>query len=115
MNKTKELIQLIDDLFKIYEEERDIDLQKDIEAFNQVKDNISNHIKLTEELEVEALQLIKDNQTTLFFQQINATKDNLIKLIFNSYYQDSRVKPYMNLHNSCLFILNQLNEEVYNG
>lgn len=113
MNKTNELIQLIDELFKLYNEERDVDLQKDVEAFNQVKEDISKHIELAEEWEVEALELINKNKTTLFFQQINATKDNLIKLIFNSYYQDSRVKPYMNLHNSCLFILNQLNDEVY--
>ncbi len=113
MNKTDELIELIDDLFKLYNKKSDVDLQKDVEAFNQVKEDISNHIALAEEWEEEALELINKNETTLFFQQINATKDNLIKLIFNSYYQDSRVKPYMNLHNSCLFILNQLNDEVY--
>lgn len=112
MNKTKELILLIDDLFVLYNEKREIDLQKNIEAFNLVKDDISKHIKLAEAWEEEALELINNNKTSLFFQQVNATKDNLIKLIFNSYYQDTRMKPYMNLYNSCLFILNQLDEEV---
>ena len=112
MNKTKKLILLIDDLFVLYNEKREIDLQKNIEAFNLVKDDISKHIELAEAWEEEALELINSNKTSLFFQQVNATKDNLIKLIFNSYYQDTRMKPYMNLYNSCLFILNQLDEEV---
>src|SRR5699024_10090392 len=156
-----------DDLFVLYNEKREIDLQKNIEAFNLVKDDISKHIELAEAWEEEALELINSNKTSLFFQQVNATKDNLIKLIFNryykdkivknditknyeldekreeeelelinsnktslffqqvnatkdnliklifnSYYQDTRMKPYMNLYNSCLFILNQLDEEV---
>ena len=112
MKKTNELIQLIDKLFILYNEEGKVDLQKDIEAFNKVKDDISKHINLVEEWEVEALEFIDNHKTALFPQQINATKDNLIKLIFNSYYQDARMKPYMNLHNSCLYILNDLKEEV---
>ena len=103
---------LLDKLLAMYNEERNIDLQKDINAFNEVKEDISMHITFVEEWESEALEFIKNNKTALFPQQINATKDNLIKLIFNSYYQDSRTKPYMNLHNSCLFILNQLEKEV---
>src|SRR5690625_7543347 len=117
MNKTKELILLIDDLFVLYNEKREIDLQKNIEAFNLVKDDISKHIELAEAWEEEALELINNNKTSLFFQQVNATKDNLIKLIFNSYYQDTRMKSYMNLYNSCLFILynlyDELNEYIY--
>src|SRR5699024_328436 len=112
MNKTKELILLIDDLFVLYNEKREIDLQKNIEAFNLVKDDISKHIELDEEWEEEALELINNNKTSLFFQQVNYTKYNLIKRIFNSFYQYTRLKPYMNLYNSCLFILNQLDEEV---
>src|SRR5699024_12746322 len=91
------------------------DLQKNIEAFNLVKDDISKHIELAEAWEEEALELINNNKTSLFFQQVNATKDNLIKLIFNSYYQDTRMIHYMNLYNYCLFILNQLDEEENEG
>src|SRR5699024_9562465 len=112
MNKTKELILLIDDLFVLYNEKREIDLQKNIEAFNLVKDDISKHIELAEVWEEEALELINNNKTSLLFEQVNATTDNLIKFIFNIYYQDTLMKPYMNLYNSYLFILNQLDEEV---
>ncbi len=112
INKTNALIVLLDKLLIMYNEERNVDLQKDINAFNEVKEDISMHITFVEEWEYEALEFIKNNKTALFPQQINATKDNLIKLIFNSYYQDSRTKPYMNLYNSCLFILNQLEKEV---
>src|SRR5699024_8249360 len=112
MNKTKKLILLIDDLFVLYNEKREIDLQKNIEGYNVVKDDISKHMELAEACEEEALELINSNKKSLFFQQVNATKDNLIKLIFNRYYQDTRMKPYMNLYNSCLFIVNQLDEDV---
>ena len=110
--KTKQVIDLIDKLFDIYNEEETKDLQRDIEAFNDVKEDISKQIQFVEEWEKDALQFIKHNKTALFPQQINSPKDNLIKLIFNSYYKDARIKPYMNLHNSSLFILNQLNKEV---
>ena len=114
MIKTKELIGLIDKLQELYNEEREVNLQNNLEAFNKVKADISNHIEFVEAWEKEALEFISNNKTSLFPQQLNATKDNLIKLIFNSYYQDSRKKPYMNLRNSCLFILNQLKEEANN-
>src|SRR5690625_5868715 len=113
MNKTKELILLIDDLFVLYNEKREIDLQKNIEAFNLVKDDISKHIELAEAWEEEALELINNNKTSLFFQQVNATKDNLIKLIFISFYHDLRMKLYINLFNFYLFIFNLFVYLVY--
>lgn len=115
MDKTNDLIILIDKLLIMYNKESNKDLQRDVEAFNEVKEDISYHISCAEEWEAETLEYIENNKSALFPQQINATKDNLIKLIFNSYYQDERMKPYMNLHKSCLFILHQLKKEVSNG
>ena len=114
MTKTEKLIDLIDKLQELYHEDREVNLQNNLAEFNKVKQDISNSIEFVEIWEKEALEFISNNKTALFPQQLNATKDNLIKLIFNSYYQDSRIKPYMNLRNSCLFILNQLKEEANN-
>lgn len=110
MNKynVSKILNMLEELELIYNEETDVNIQNDIEAFNKVKEEISLKIS-----DVEQWAISIEN-SKLYSQQIIDTKDNLIKLIFNSYYKDIRVKQYKNLFNSCLFILKQLDEERLN-
>lgn len=113
LEETESMIELLIELKLRYNSIIEQVDRKDKVYFNQNKDQIDHSIQFIEAWSDLAIDWVKETQTSLKEAQIISTKDNLILLVFNSYYKDIKEKPYKNLYNSCYYVIKQLKDELH--
>lgn len=96
----------------IYEKNSPPESTKDREFFLKVKEETMPVYRLLEEWEEAALRIVKERKAKVHPMQITSTKENMELVLMHSYYVDARRKRYMELHNSILYVLDLLLEEL---
>jgi len=95
-----------------FEENAPPENTKDRDFFLKVKEETLPVYDLLEEWEAAALDTVKTRKASIHPQQITSTKENMELLLMHSYYIDTRRKRYIELHNSILYVLDLLLEEL---
>src|SRR5690625_3488570 len=108
---TNTLISKLEHLKDVFYKQNDSTEDKQV-YFQYVKEETTPIFDLLAEWEEEALSFIKERKGYVHFKQIIATKENMELIILHSYYKDIRKRRYMEYHSSCLYVFNQLKEEI---
>jgi|SRR5690625_3375323 len=81
--------------------------------FQYVKEETTPIFELLINWEEKALAFIKEGNGYVHPRQIIATKENMELVLLHSYYKDIRKRRYMEYYSSCLYVFNQLKEEIH--
>ncbi|MFD2045831.1 DUF1798 family protein [Ornithinibacillus salinisoli] len=109
---TEQLKQHLNTLKDVYEKNQPPESRKDKDFFNMVKERTTPIYELLGQWEEESLAIIKDKKINVHPHQITSTRENMELLLMHSYYVDVKRKRYMELHNSVLYIFDQLLREL---
>ncbi len=112
----KELtIELKDQLLQLksnyYQQEKPQN-RRDSDFFNYVKKVTEPTFRLVEEWEEKTAEQVKSRTLRVHPQQVGSTRENVELLLLHSYYIDVKESRYMNLHNSVLYVLDLIIEDV---
>ena len=77
-----------------------------------MKEETAPIFQLLEEWEKSALKLVKERKVNVHPQQVTSTRENMELMLMHSYYIDAKEKRFMELHNSILYIFDQLLREI---
>jgi len=86
--------------------------RKDRNFFLKVKEETAPMYQLLEQWEENALKLVKGRKVNVHPQQVTSTKENMELMLMHSYYMDVKEKRFMELHNSIIYIFDQLLREI---
>lgn len=86
--------------------------RQDKSFFLMVKEETLPVYQLLEVWEETALNVVKERKVNVHPHQISSTRENMELLLMHSYYIDVKRKRYMELHNSILYIFDQLLREM---
>lgn len=113
IRQTEQLKQYLDALQVRYEENSPPENLRDKSFFLMMKGDTKAIYELLESWEINALQVVKEQQINVHPHQIRSTKENMELLILHSYYVDARRKRYMELNHSSHYIFDQLLRSIY--
>ncbi|WP_164218882.1 DUF1798 family protein [Virgibacillus sp. YIM 98842] len=111
-NQTEQLKRHVSDLKTRYKTNAPPENKKDKQYFLQVKEETAPIFQLLEEWEKNALKLVKERKVNVHPQQVTSTRENMELMLMHSYYIDAKEKRFMELHNSILYIFDQLLREI---
>ncbi|GAB3802524.1 DUF1798 family protein [Virgibacillus kimchii] len=86
--------------------------RKDREFFQKVKEETAPIYQLLNEWEEKTLKLVKERKVNVHPQQVTSTRENMELMLMHSYYIDVKQKRFMELHNSIVYIFDQLLREI---
>jgi len=81
--------------------------------FQHVKKETIPIFDMLSKWEEKTLAFIKEGNGYVHPKQIIATKENMELIILHSFYKDIRKRRYMEYYSSCLYVFNQLKEEIH--
>ncbi|MBC5637037.1 DUF1798 family protein [Ornithinibacillus sp. BX22] len=105
---TNQLKQELVKLKDIFEQTDPPEDRKDKVYFEMVREKTLPVYVLLEKWEALALEVIKASKISVHPNQIVSTRENMELLLMHSYYVDVRRRRYMELHQSVLYVLDQL-------
>lgn len=82
--------------------------RRDKEYFEMVKVKTLPIYELLEKWEELALKVVKEDKISVHPNQISSTRENMELVLMHSYYVDVRRRRYMELHQSILYVFDQL-------
>lgn len=104
-NQLKQELVKLKDIFEQTEPPED---RKDKVYFEMVREKTLPVYVLLEKWEELALNVIKASKISVHPNQIVSTRENMELLLMHSYYVDVRRRRYMELHQSVLYVFDQL-------
>jgi len=110
--QTQQLKKYVTRLERRYKTGSPPENRKDRQFFLKVKEETAPIYQLLEEWEKDALKLVKERKINVHPQQVTSTKENMELTLMHSYYIDVKEKQFMELHNSIIYIFDQLLREI---
>ena len=110
--QTQQLKKYVTGLERRYKTGSPPENRKDRQFFLKVKEETAPIYQLLEEWEKDALKLVKERKINVHPQQVTSTKENIELTLMHSYYIDVKEKQFMELHNSIIYIFDQLLREI---
>ncbi|WP_010095840.1 DUF1798 family protein [Ornithinibacillus scapharcae] len=104
-NQLKEDLGRLKDVFENNTPPED---RRDKAYFEMVKEKTLPIYELLEKWEVLALKVVKESKISVHPNQIASTRENMELVLMHSYYVDVRRRRYMELHQSILYVFDQL-------
>ncbi|MFS0672640.1 DUF1798 family protein [Ornithinibacillus sp. 179-J 7C1 HS] len=108
VNYTNQLKQELDNLKNIFEQNNPPEDRKDKVFFEMVKKETLPIYELLGKWEELALEIIKESKISVHPNQVVSTRENMELLLMHSYYVDVRRRRYMELHQSVMYVFDQL-------
>lgn len=108
---TNKLIFELEHLKEIFYQPNDPEVDKHV-FFHFVKEQTTPVFNLLKKWEDKALAFVKEEDGRVHPKQIIATKENMELLLLHSYYKDIRKRRFMEYYSSCIYVFNQLKEEI---
>lgn len=106
-------VELTNDLHHLKEQfyrQEEIDDEK--KFFSEVKAATDPIFERLHAWENQTLLYIQQHKSTIHFNQVIATKENIELLIIHGYFKDMRKRRFMEYYQSSLFVLNNLEKEL---
>ncbi|MFA1820748.1 DUF1798 family protein [Virgibacillus oceani] len=112
IEQTEQLKKYVTGLKDRYKTSSPPENRKDRQLFLRVKEETAPIYQLLESWEASALKLVKKRKINVHPQQVSSTSENMEMFIMHSYYIDVKEKRFMELHNSIIYIFDQLLREI---
>lgn len=110
--QTKELKKYLVGLKNRFENTAPPENRRDRDFFQKVKNETSPIYEALESWEEVTLILVKERRVNVHPHQVTSTRENMELILMHSYFMDARRKRYMELHNSVLYIFDQIINEL---
>lgn len=108
VNYTEQLKVELRKLRELFENNTPPEDRRDEAYFQMVKENTLPIYNLLEKWEELALKVVKESKISVHPNQITSTRENMELVLMHSYYVDVRRRRYMELHQSILYVFDQL-------
>src|SRR5690625_1310130 len=110
--QTEQQKKHVSDLKTKYKTNAPPENKKDKQFFLQMKEETAPIYQLLAQWEESALKSVKERDVHVHPQQITSTRENMELMLLHSYYIDAKKKRFMELHNSIIYVFDQLLREI---
>ncbi|WP_066193268.1 DUF1798 family protein [Gracilibacillus timonensis] len=88
------------------------DNRRDPDFFSLVKEETDPIFTLIDQWYQEAVPFVQDREVRVHPQQVDSTEENMKLLLLHSYYIDTPKSRYMELHQSVLYVMELLKQDL---